>query len=320
MKHASADLRFARMDTTARGVYVISATPFTDTADIDWTSLDRLLDFYLGHGVHGITLLGMMGEANKLNDTESEAIVRHATKRIAGRVPVVVGVSGTSLTQMRALSEVAMGEGASAVMVAPITGLRTDDQIANYVRAVCDALGDVPIVYQDYPPTTGVWLGASLWTRLVAAHPQIVMLKAEDNPGLDKLTAIRNTEGSGSLRRSSITVGNGGIFLPQSLHRGADGIMTGFSFPEMLVEVYTRHAAGDVDGAEDCYERYLPLVSYELQPGYGLAVRKEILRRRGAIAHSVVRAPGPRLTAADHFEIDRLLARLSAALGRPVTA
>ena len=90
--------------------------------------------------------------------------------------------------------------------------------------------------------------------------------------------------------------------------------------PEMLVEVYTRHKAGDVDGAEDCYERYLPLVSYELQPGYGLAVRKEILRRRGAIAHGVVRAPGPRLTAADQFEIDRLLARLATALGRPVTA
>lgn len=309
----------ARMDTNTRGVYVISATPFTETGDIDWPSLDRLLEFYLGHGVHGITLLGMMGEAQKLSDAESEAVVRHASRRIAGRVPVVVGVSGGSLMQMRALTTVAMDEGASAVMVAPITGLRTDDQIANYVRSVCDALGDVPIVYQDYPPTTNVWLGPTLWTRLIAAHPQLVMLKAEDHPGLDKLSAIRAAESAGTIRRSSITVGNGGIFLPQSLQRGADGIMTGFSFPEMLVEVYTRHMAGDIGGAEDCYERYLPLVSYELQPGYGLAVRKEILRRRGAIAHAAVRAPGPRLTATDQREIDRLLERLSTSLGRPVT-
>lgn len=306
------------MDTTARGVFVISATPFTETGEIDWSSLDRLLEFYLGHGVHGITLLGMMGEANKLSDAESTALVQHALRRLAGRVPVVVGVSGSSLTQMRALSTVAMNEGAASVMVAPITGLRTDDQIAGYVRAVCEALGDVPIVYQDYPPTTNVWLGASLWARLIAAHPQLVMLKAEDHPGLDKLTAIRAAESAGTIRRSSITVGNGGIFLPHALHRGADGIMTGFSFPEMLVQVYTRHMAGDVDGAEDCYERYLPIVSYELQPGYGLAVRKEILRRRGAIAHAGVRAPGPRLTPADRFEIDRLLQRLGAALGHPV--
>jgi 4-hydroxy-tetrahydrodipicolinate synthase len=300
------------MTTGASGVYVIAATPFTDRGIIDWGSVDRLLEFYLGHGVHGITLLGMMGEAQKLTEQESAAVVRHALDRVGGRVPVVVGVSGTSLPQMRELSALAVGEGASAVMVAPTSGLRTDDQVLRYLQAVCDAVGDVPLVYQDYPPTTNVWLGSSLWARLVAECPQIVMLKAEDTPGLDKLSAIRRAEADGSLRRSSITVGNGGIFLPQSLARGADGIMTGFSFPEMLVEVYTRHRAGDIDGADACYERYLPLVSYEQQPGYGLAVRKEILRRRGAIAHADVRAPGPRLTATDHAEIDRLLARLAA--------
>jgi 4-hydroxy-tetrahydrodipicolinate synthase len=302
------------MTAAARGVYVIAATPFTESGIIDWRSVDSLVEFYLGHGVHGLTILGMMGEAQKLTEEESAAIVRHTLDRVAGRVPVVVGVSGSSLPQLRTLSELAMGEGASAVMVAPISGLRTDDQIASYVRSVCDALGDTPIVYQDYPPTTGVWLGSSLWTRLVNAHPQIVMLKAEDTPGLDKLSAIRRAEIDGALPRRSITVGNGGILLPQSLQRGADGIMTGFSYPEMLVEVYERHQRGDVDGAEDCYDRYLPLVSYEQQPGYGLAVRKEVLRRRGAIAHGATRAPGPRLTAVDHAELDRLLARLATRL------
>ncbi|MCU0647429.1 MAG: dihydrodipicolinate synthase family protein [Gemmatimonadaceae bacterium] len=309
-----------RLDANARGVFVIAATPFTDAGVVDYASLDRLLEFYLDRGVHGLTLLGMMGEAHKLTHAESEGIVRHALQRVDGRVPVVVGVSGTSLEQMHALTRVAMGDGACGVMVAPTAGLRTDDQIAAYVHAVCDALGDVPIVYQDYPPTTSVWLSLSLWSRLVTAHPQIVMLKAEDTPGLDKLTRIRDAERRGEYRRTSLAVGNGGIFLPQSLARGADAIMTGFGFPEMLVDVYTRHIAGDADGAEDCYDRYLPLVSYEQQPGFGLAVRKEVLRRRGVIAHAGVRAPGPRLTPTDHAELTRLLARLEARLGRPLTA
>jgi 4-hydroxy-tetrahydrodipicolinate synthase len=308
------------MTAAARGVYVITATPFAESGVIDWASVDSMIEFYLAHRVTGLTILGMMGEAAKLTEEESAAVIRHTLDRVAGRVPVVVGVSGSSLPQLKSLAALAMGEGASAVMVAPTTGLRTDDQIAAYVRTVCDALGDTPVVYQDYPPTTGVWLGASLWTRLVNAHPQLVMLKAEDTPGLDKLSAIRRAEAEGVMPRRSITVGNGGIFLPQSLQRGADGIMTGFSYPEMLVEVYERYLRGDVDGAEDCYDRYLPLVSYEQQPGYGLAVRKEVLRRRGAIAHASTRAPGPRLTAVDHAELDRLLARLAIRLGRPVTA
>lgn len=310
----------ARMTTDARGVYVIAATPFTETGVIDWHSVDSSLDFYLAHGVHGITMLGMMSEAHKLTESESAALVRHALKRIAGRVPVVVGVSGTSLPQLRDLAQLAMGEGGSAVMVAPISGLRTDDQITSYVANVCDALGDIPIVYQDYPPTTGVWLSSSLWQRLARAHPQLVMLKAEDSPGLDKVSAIRRAERDGSMPRRSITVGNGGILLPQGLQRGADGVMTGFSYPEMLVEVYDRHTRGDIDGAEDCYDCYLPLVSYEQQPGFGLAIRKEVLRRRGAIAHAATRAPGPRMSAHDHAELDRLLARLAQRLGRPVTA
>jgi 4-hydroxy-tetrahydrodipicolinate synthase len=230
---------------------------------------------------------------------------------VKGRVPVVVGVSHPSLTAMRELAHDAMGHGAAGVLVAPVTGLRTDDQIFNYLGAVCESLGPaVPCIYQDYPPTTNVYLSAALFARMAAAFPQVAGLKMEDNPGLDKLTRIRTSEARGETRRVSITVGNGGLFLPQSLARGADGVMTGFGYPEMLVQVYERHLAGDTDGADDIYDTFLPLVCYEQQPGFGLAVRKEILRRRGAIASAAVRAPGPALTGTDVAELDRILARL----------
>jgi 4-hydroxy-tetrahydrodipicolinate synthase len=108
----------------------------------------------------------------------------------------------------------------------------------------------------------------------------------------------------------SILTGNSALFPAQEMQRGADGAMTGFAYPEMLVQVVARHQAGDVDGAEDLFDAYLPMVRYEQQLGLGLAIRKEVLHRRGVLACPHVRAPGPSLTPADHAEISRLMARL----------
>jgi len=110
----------------------------------------------------------------------------------------------------------------------------------------------------------------------------------------------------------SILVGNGGSHLPQELRRGADGAMTGFAYPEMLVEVCRRFFDGDTEGAEDLFDIYLPVVRHEQQAGIGLAIRKEILRRRGVIASATVRAPGPKLNRDDHVELDSLMAQLDA--------
>ena len=303
-----------RMDERARGVYVISVTPFADDGAVDWASLESLVEFYLGCGVHGITLLGMMGEAQKLSFDEAVGLVERALRLVAGRVPVVVGVSAGGIAPLRSLALRSMDAGAAAVMVAPAAGLRTDDQIFAYYRQIAAALGpDVPFIYQDYPQSTAVYLSASLFARLAAALPSLVMLKLEDCPGLDKLTRIRADASAAGRRRLSILAGNGGLYFPQFLRRGADGAMTGFAYPDALVEVYTRFSAGDADGAEDLYDRFLPLIAHEQQPGFGLALRKEILRRRGAIACAAARQPGPALTGADRAELDHLLARLEAA-------
>jgi 4-hydroxy-tetrahydrodipicolinate synthase len=136
------------------------------------------------------------------------------------------------------------------------------------------------------------------------------VLKHEDCPGLGKITDMRVASERRGLRRISVLVGNGGLYYPLELQRGADGAMTGFAYPEMLVEVFERFDVGDVDGAEDLFDAFLPLVRYEQQPVVGLAVRKEILHRRGVIASAALREPGYALSAADHAELDRLIARL----------
>jgi 4-hydroxy-tetrahydrodipicolinate synthase len=300
-----------RLDECARGVFPISATPFTADGALDLDSVDRLMEFYLARRVHGVTLLGIMGEAPKLTPEESRAVVRRALTRVAQRVPIVVGVSNRDVSALAALANDVMAAGAAGVMVAPPPGIAGDEALIAYIGSVVDALEPrTPIVYQDYPQATGMPLTVEAFRRLVDTFSQLVMLKHEDCPGLAKLGRIRLDAQCAGRRRVSILVGNNALYYPQELARGADGAMTGFSYPEMLVEVYERFIAGDVDGAEDVFDVYLPLLRYEAQPGVGLAVRKELLCRRGAIASPTVRAPGPALTVDERRELDRLVARL----------
>jgi 4-hydroxy-tetrahydrodipicolinate synthase len=269
--------------------------------------------------VHGFTLLGMMGEAQKLSGEESIAVVNRVIGRAQGR-QVIVGVSHAGLENVRRLAHEAMTAGAAGVMVAPPTGLKGDDGIYSYYAQVFQALGpDVPVVYQDYPQTTGVYLPATVFERLVDDFKQLVMLKHEDAPGLAKLTRVREGEKKPGRRRVSILVGNGGLYLPQELRRGADGAMTGFAWPEMLVQVYELFASGKAEEAEDLFDAYLPLVRHEVQPAIGLALRKEVLFKRGAIRSPRQRAPGSSLTATDRAELEAMMARLDrrlAATGR----
>lgn len=300
-----------RLNVDAKGVYIISATPFLENGQIDYDSLDTLIEFYIGHGVHGMTILGMMGEAHKLTDDESVSIVRHVLKQVAGRIPVIVGVSTPGHAKLAKLSNEAMAAGAVGVMVAPPNGLKGDDAVYGYFKSVCSALrDDIPLVLQDFPQSTNVHLSVAALNRLIDDCPQLVMLKHEDCPGLTKLSRIRSDAESGNRRRISILVGNGGLYLPQEMRRGADGAMTGFAYPEMLVSVVDHFANGEDQLAEDIFDFYLPLVRLEQQPGAGLAIRKEILKRRGAIKTSAQRAPSASLTKEDHEEISGLMARL----------
>jgi 4-hydroxy-tetrahydrodipicolinate synthase len=305
------------LDATAKGVYAISATPFTNAGQIDWASVDSLIEFYLQCGVSGLTILGMMGEAQKLNEEESVEFTRRYLRRVNERVPVIVGVSNAGTANLVRLSRTAMEAGACGVMVAPLTGLKTETQILAYFSDVISALGDkVPVVYQDYPQLTQANISAQSFVKTVDAHPSVVMFKHEDCPGLKKLSQLRKACDGTARRYISILVGNGGLYVPQELRRGADGVMTGFAYPEMLVSVCSLFQAGQSEEAEDLFDVYLPLVRHEQQPGFGLAVRKEILRRRGAIRSAAVRAPGPSLDTDDMSELDRLLARLDARLAQ----
>jgi 4-hydroxy-tetrahydrodipicolinate synthase len=299
------------LDATAKGVYLITVTPFTDAGALDLPSTDRMVDFCLEAGVTGLTVLGIMGEATKLTAEESRTYVKQVLARVAGRVPVVVGASAAGFAPMKELTQSVMDLGASGVMVAPPPTVKTDDQIVSYFDMVSETLGpDVPWVLQDHPVSTGVQMSASVVLRIIKNSPTCVMLKHEDCPGLAKMSAYRAASEKGDAKRISILTGNGGgLFLPEELSRGADGAMTGFAYPEMMVDVVRAHAVGDVERAHDVFDAYLPLSRYEQQAGIGLAVRKHLLAQRGVIASAAIRKPGPKLSAADLADLDRLVKR-----------
>src|SRR5262249_40361681 len=193
------------LDASAKGVYTISATPFTGAGNIDWPSVDSLIEFYLQCGVHGLTILGMMGEAQKLSDQESAEFTRHFLRRVNGRVPVIVGVSNPGTSNLVKLSKIAMEAGACGVMITPLTGLKTEAQIVSYFADVIAALGEnVPVVYQDYPQSTQADISTQGFLNIVDAHPSVVMFKHEDCPGLKKLTQIR--KGCDGVMRRYISI------------------------------------------------------------------------------------------------------------------
>jgi 4-hydroxy-tetrahydrodipicolinate synthase len=293
-----------------RGVYAIAPTPFRPDGTVDEPSIDRMVDFYAESGVDGLTVLGQLGEASKLGADESVAVAA----RIIGRAPfpVVVGVSAPGFAAMRTLSSAVMDAGAAGVMIAPPPSLRTDDQIVGYYAGAAEAIGsDTPFVVQDYPLTFSVVMSPGVLRRIATAHDHCVMLKHEDWPGLEKITTLRAYEADGSMPRLSILCGNGGLFLDFETERGADGAMTGYCFPDMLVDVVRLATAGERDAAHDLFDAHLPLLRYEQQPGVGLAVRKYVLARRGVLAYDTQRSPAGRLTDTARAEVDYLLARLA---------
>jgi len=299
------------LDTSAKGVFVIAPTPFHEDGRVDDRSTDRMTDFYFECGASGLTVLGIMGEAPELDQQEAVAVAARVVRRADG-APVIGGVSAPGFAAMRALARSTMEAGAAGVMIAPPPSLRTDDQIVAYYAQAVEAIGsDIPFVVQDYPLTLGVVMTPGVIRRIVQDNPSCAMLKHEDWPGLEKISTLRRFQAEGTLRPLSILCGNGGLFLDFEMERGADGAMTGYAFPDMLVDVVRMQKSGRRDAAHDLFDAHLPLIRYEQQQGVGLAVRKYVMMRRGILASDAQRKPGAALSADAKAEVDYLLSRVA---------
>jgi 4-hydroxy-tetrahydrodipicolinate synthase len=286
-----------------RGVYTIALTPFTDKGDLDDKSIGSLSEFYVDAGVHGITILGIMGEAHKLSDAERRAITERYVSAVGGRVPVVVGCSAVATKVVAERVQEAEKTGATAVMVAPPNNQRSLDLVFEHYRRVAEVVS-VPVVVQDEPVNTGVVMPAPFIARLVNEIGGCRYVKLEEAPTTIKISSLLK----GIETEVGVFGGLGGMYFYEELVRGASGIMTGFAYPHVLVETYRLFVDGERREAQEYFFRYLPLIRFEAQLGVGgVGIRKEILKLRGAITSSHVRFPAPSLDEETLQELEDLV-------------
>jgi 4-hydroxy-tetrahydrodipicolinate synthase len=294
------------------GVYSILPTAFTDAGDIDADSQRRVVDLFVEKGVNGLTALGVTGEVARLDEHERATVLEIVVKQADGRVPIVAGTSADGTRTCIAYTRQAKALGAAAVMVSPprMPKLNSNAVVAHY-KALADAV-DLPIVVQDYPPITGFAMEPALLARIAKEIPSARTIKLEDPPTPFKTARIRDAAGDTPVQ---IFGGLGGVFLLEELIAGATGAMTGFAFPEILLRIMRHWNAGEHDAAADVFYRAVPLMRFEFQEGIGMAIRKEVLRRRGVLKSAATRAPAGSLDAPTKAALDRVLAWVTAQKG-----
>ncbi len=286
------------------GVFSVLPTPFTTSGDVDRASLGRVIEMFLADGVNGFTALGVTSEVARLTDAERDDVLATVIECAAGRVPVVAGTTADGLRTCIEYSRRAKAAGAAALMISPprMTKINSEAVMRHYAE-VASAV-DLPIIVQDYPPISGYAMEASLLARICRDVPSARTIKLEDPPTPYKTTRILEQTAGIEV---AIFGGLGGVFLLEELMAGAAGAMTGFAFPRILVEIVSLFRAGRIDEAAGVFYRKVPLMRFEFQEGIGMAIRKEVLRRRGALAHAGIRPPGGTLDQTTRDALDRVM-------------
>ena len=292
------------------GVYSVLPTAFSSNGDLDDESLRRVIDLFVGAGVNGVTALGVTGEVARLDDSERRRVLDVVTAHVNGRIGVVAGTTAEGTRTCIDYSKHAKDAGATAVMVSPprMPKLNSDAVLRHY-HALADAV-DIEIVVQDYPPISGYAMEPSLLARIAGEIPRARTIKLEDPPTPFKTSRIL-AEAAKVTDPAPLEIrifgGLGGVFLLEELLAGATGAMTGFAFPEILVQIVGLFRAGRIDDAAEAFYRAVPLMRFEFQEGIGMAIRKEVLHKRGALASPATRAPGASLDKTTREALDRVL-------------
>jgi 4-hydroxy-tetrahydrodipicolinate synthase len=301
------------MSVKLEGVYSVLPTAFTAAGDLDDASLRRVVDLFIGAGVNGVTALGVTGEVARLDDAERRRVLEVVTSHVAGRIGVVAGTTAEGTRTCINYSRHAKESGATAVMVSPPRMPKLNsDAVLRHFHALAEAV-DIEIVVQDYPPISGYAMEPWLLARIAREIPRARTIKLEDPPTPFKTSRIlAECDKAGGVEDVRIFGGLGGVFLLEELLAGATGAMTGFAFPEILVQIVSLYRAGRVQDAADVFYRAVPLLRFEFQEGIGMAIRKEVLHRRGALASPATRAPGAALDKTTREALDRAMAWVEA--------
>ncbi len=286
------------------GVFSVLPTPFDPAGEVDHESLQRVIDLFIEGGVNGVTALGVTSEVSRLSDRERGRVFETVVTHVNGRVQVVAGATADGLRTCLNYTRHAREGGAAAVMISPprMPKLNSEAVVRHFAEVA--SANDIPIIVQDYPPISGYAMEPALLARIARDIPAARTIKLEDPPTPFKISRILEQTRGIDVR---IFGGLGGVFLLEELMAGAAGAMTGFAFPELLVAVVSRFREGRLDDAADVFYGTVALMRFEFQEGIGMAIRKEVLARRGALAHAGIRPPGGQLDQTTRDALDRVM-------------
>jgi 4-hydroxy-tetrahydrodipicolinate synthase len=270
-----------------RGIYPIVPTPFLDQGQIDYPSIERLVEFMAQKKVHGLAILGALGEGHKLTDQERTEVIARYRALLPKEMGLVVGVRAPATDPAMSMVHRARELGADAILLGPHT-VQKDAPLIEYYKQVSDA-AQLPCIIHDYPAVTGIRMTVALISRIFENAANIQYIKLEDPPTGMKIQALAKTAGPGLKVFGAL----GGMYALEELELGAVGVMTGFVYAELLVQLFERVRNHQWKRAAELFYDFLPLNRWEFQPGIGVSLRKQVLKRLGVFSTAKVRHPGP---------------------------
>jgi len=292
---------------THQGIYPIALTTFDEHYEIDEKSQLSLINHLIDCGVHGIAIFGNASEGYTLSEGEKSRLMPLIIREVAGRVPVFVSTGHTGTHVAVQLSKAAEEAGADGLMILPPYFLKpSPEDLFGYYQAISNAVS-IPIMIQDAPLLTGVNIGAAQMARMARECANVRLTKVEAPPTAAKVTEVRNGCGDSLV----IFGGLNGHFFLEELNRGARGTMPGSDMMPMFVRVWDLHEAGQLAEARALFNRYLPLIRFELQPGLGVSAMKHNLKSLGVISQTTVRPPTRSLDPLAVEELQQIVSDLS---------
>jgi 4-hydroxy-tetrahydrodipicolinate synthase len=287
-----------------KGIYPIVPTPFLENGEVDYPSIERLVQFMAAKKVDGLAIMGALGEGHKLTDRERGDVTAAYRRLLPGAMALVVGVRAPATHPATVMASQARDMGADAILLGP-HNVQKDAPLLEYYRRVSAAAG-IPCIIHDYPAMTGITMSVELIGRIFDACANVHHIKLEDPPTGAKMQALAREAGPGLKVFGAL----GGMYALEELELGAVGIMTGFVYAELLVRLFGLAQNQEWKAASDLFFDFLPLNRWEFQPGIGASLRKLVLKLLGVFSTAVVRHPGQEADDRTVAQLFRIVAHL----------
>ncbi len=289
------------------GVCPVLATPFRSDGAPDVVALGRVVDFTIAAGADAVVYPGVASEVEQLTDVERDRLLNVVIVAVRGRVPIVVGASATDAeSTLRHLKKARPHDAVAAMVMAPARLAGDVSRLVEHYQRLGEAAA-VPIMLQNAPPPVGGGFDAAAVAQVVARVPAVCYVKEEAMPCGQRITALlARQEISAAPHFAGVLGGAGARYVLDELARGAVGTMPACELTDVHVRMVRAWRAGNSALARELYNRTLPLLNF--QAVFRWAATKEVLKRRGVMDDTAVRAPGPRLDAQDQLELDTMLA------------